>query len=373
MNIRRDNYESWFMDYLDGRLTAGQVEILMAFLELNQDLRKELEGMEMARLDAEEVSYDLKAALLKPGLKPDHLFLRDHFEEYCLLSIEKQLSGPEEEMLRTILDEDMEKQGAYNLYQSTLLVADEKILYPGKSRLKKRFIQVPGVRIALSSTAAVAVLLLAFSLMFRKSGKPLADREIPSAAVREKQTEEVISSVTPATVERSATAATPVTPAPATTPVTTATTGTGIRSESGSAAYRRDQGIQARGMQEQVIISKIEPIGVEPLNHPGETDGSLQAERLWIPGMNDRLPLVEYPGGSTVEYATKNRPGKRPEKRFSFWNLADAGLRRISEMAEEPYSLERETDNQGNTCRITFETPVFGISAPMKSPDIPRE
>ena len=46
MNIGRDNYESYFMDYLDGKLDTVQVEVLMSFLEFNPDLKQELEGLE---------------------------------------------------------------------------------------------------------------------------------------------------------------------------------------------------------------------------------------------------------------------------------------------------------------------------------------
>ena len=50
MDISRNNYESWFLDYLDGRLNAAEEEILLSFLEFNQDLRTELGGFENLQL-----------------------------------------------------------------------------------------------------------------------------------------------------------------------------------------------------------------------------------------------------------------------------------------------------------------------------------
>ena len=93
MDISRENYESWFLDYLDGRLDAGQQGILRAFLEFNPDLRLELESMEPVRLEAEDVRYEMKLALRKPSLNPDRRHLLEHFEDYCMLSIEKELSA----------------------------------------------------------------------------------------------------------------------------------------------------------------------------------------------------------------------------------------------------------------------------------------
>ena len=70
MNVNRDNYESWFLDYLDGRLDAGQTGMLMSFLEFNPDLKEELEGMELLKLEAAGTEYDLKASLRKPDSSP---------------------------------------------------------------------------------------------------------------------------------------------------------------------------------------------------------------------------------------------------------------------------------------------------------------
>ena len=55
--------------------------------------------------------------------------------------------------------------------------------------------------------------------------------------------------------------------------------------------------------------------------------------------------------------------------RLSLWILADAGVRGLSSVAEDEYHLDREKDKNGKTRRITFDTPVFGFSAPVRKPD----
>lgn len=61
------------------------------------------------------------------------------------------------------------------------------------------------------------------------------------------------------------------------------------------------------------------------------------------------------------------------KNRLNFWKLADAGLQKINELSdEEDYSLVREIDEQGQTRRFTFETPVFGISTPLGTPNPSR-
>ena len=45
MDINRDNYEFFLIDYIDGNLTAKQLEAVENFLWLNPDLKNELEGL----------------------------------------------------------------------------------------------------------------------------------------------------------------------------------------------------------------------------------------------------------------------------------------------------------------------------------------
>ncbi len=42
MNITRDNYESWFLDYLEGHLEEGMVNEFIKFIHQNSDLKEEL-------------------------------------------------------------------------------------------------------------------------------------------------------------------------------------------------------------------------------------------------------------------------------------------------------------------------------------------
>jgi len=54
MDINRENYESWFLDYIEGSLTAGQISQVHHFVSENPDLQKEFS--------------EWKQTLLKPDL-----------------------------------------------------------------------------------------------------------------------------------------------------------------------------------------------------------------------------------------------------------------------------------------------------------------
>ena len=106
--------------------------------------------------------------------------------------------------------------------------------------------------------------------------------------------------------------------------------------------------------REPINMARVEPIITEKLSHPGINDMSAipKAYPLHVPGKQDR------------------NPGE--EQKFSIWTLADAGIHKINELSEEAYSLDRKTDELGKTRRLTIETPLFGLSAPVRNLEGPR-
>ena len=60
MKIDRNNYEQYFIDYLDGRMDTDREKILLSFLKFNPDLKKELDGMEKAYLFPSVHAYQHK-------------------------------------------------------------------------------------------------------------------------------------------------------------------------------------------------------------------------------------------------------------------------------------------------------------------------
>ncbi|MFM9985342.1 MAG: hypothetical protein ACKVOK_08935 [Flavobacteriales bacterium] len=66
MNIDRNNYEVFFLDYIEGRLSPEMVEELQIFLALNPDLDEELRGIDQSVLSYNEEIFDQKDSLKKP-------------------------------------------------------------------------------------------------------------------------------------------------------------------------------------------------------------------------------------------------------------------------------------------------------------------
>ena len=63
MKITRDNYEIFFIDYLDGTLPPELIGELEAFLLVNRDLEEQLQTVEHCRLSVTPEHFSDKESL----------------------------------------------------------------------------------------------------------------------------------------------------------------------------------------------------------------------------------------------------------------------------------------------------------------------
>lgn len=176
MMITRDNYESFFLDYLDGKLEENLVDEFLRFLKQNPDLRNELHLFENIHLPANKVVF--------PG--KNHLYQPEESEEAALCEteliayMEGDLKGVERESFETRIARHHELQKEYNLFSKTRMVADTRIKYPGKEILyRKSGVFVLMKRVA--QVAAIVLILWGFHSLFQTGDQtrlPIANRQI---------------------------------------------------------------------------------------------------------------------------------------------------------------------------------------------------
>ncbi len=51
----------------------------------------------------------------------------------------------------------------------------------------------------------------------------------------------------------------------------------------------------------------------------------------------------------------------------ALWKIADVGVRALDDIAEGDYKLNRTTIESGRTRKLVFETPLFGVSTPIRN------
>ena len=160
MKPDRSNYEIWLIDWLDGKLDDKQVEMLMAFLNENPDLKEEADSLAITQLKPQKES-----SFKKDMLKKDPADLPPSQIEYLSVAyLENDLSASHIKELEDNLSQNKDNRRIFDAIQRTRLKAPE-IAFRQKNLLKK---ETRGKRIlrltitGFSAAAAVALLIVSF-------------------------------------------------------------------------------------------------------------------------------------------------------------------------------------------------------------------
>ena len=94
MKLTRDNYELWFLDYTEGKLSQTQIEEMRHFLLVNEDLAEELEALAPVLRADLHLSYPGKEKL-KKSLFED----QEYLENTIIASLEGDLNEAEQLLL----------------------------------------------------------------------------------------------------------------------------------------------------------------------------------------------------------------------------------------------------------------------------------
>lgn len=167
--IDLNNYEAYFLDYMEGTLSAEEKHDLFAFLEEHPELKAEMEedfgGIELI---PEKIAFDAKADLKIDERK---LILTPvTVEELMIASVEGQLTETHnKELAEYIKANQLEKTFAY--YQATILKPDTSLVFGEKEKLKQKGGVVIPMRFVarLAAVAAVGAILITVALNWNGS------------------------------------------------------------------------------------------------------------------------------------------------------------------------------------------------------------
>lgn len=160
MDINRNNYEHFLIDYIDGSLTANQLKAVEAFLLLNPDIKTEFESLSNHVLLPEEQTYKNKAILKRTDYSAADV--ENEFDYLCIASLEDDITEEEEAKLQSIINSSKSREKDYRSFINTKLLPNKTIVYQQKSKLKRvTLIEYSQKQIiAFSSAVAIALLLV---------------------------------------------------------------------------------------------------------------------------------------------------------------------------------------------------------------------
>ena len=175
MKITRDNYEIWFLDYLEGRLNDSEKEELHQFLASHHDLAAELDEY-IPTISADgSIVYPDKEMLKKETYNDPALF-----ETAVVAAMEGDLNKEELHSLEKWLTKNPEELRFFRELEKTKLKPDLSIIFPAKNRLKKRTAMMTlWIRVA----TAAAILLLAMFLYDPGKKESIPENQTISASI----------------------------------------------------------------------------------------------------------------------------------------------------------------------------------------------
>lgn len=161
MKLDRNNYEEFFLLYVDNELTAEQRRSVEQFVQEHPDLAMELDILQQTVLPADNsVVFTGKDSLLKNG--SGSLINMSNYEEYLISYIDNELNASERNAFEKFLAAHPAVKEELGVYQQTKLEPEEKIVFANKEILyrkeeKVRVISMQWWKIAV----AAAVILVA--------------------------------------------------------------------------------------------------------------------------------------------------------------------------------------------------------------------
>ncbi len=183
MNINRNNYEEYFLLYIDNELSVAGKNMVEAFVASNPDLGEELVMLQQSIVKADTVKFPGKENLIKPQS------IDAGVEEKLLLLLDNELPKNEKKEILLLVANDTSVKEEWELLQQTKLSRADKIIFEDKPSLYRKETKV--IPVAWWRVAAAAV-LIGFGLwggisFFNKDGQRISPGAVTVKTSPEKE------------------------------------------------------------------------------------------------------------------------------------------------------------------------------------------
>lgn len=160
--ITRDNYEEYFLMYVDEELSPAEKIAVEAFVQLHPDLKDELDLLGSTKLPSEVIAFEDKELLLADSMKTTAL------DETLLLYVDNELPQAEAKKIETQLASDAILASQHQLLLKTKFDPADVVSYPNKKELY-RYTERRIVPVWLRVAAAVLLITGGTALWLNQS------------------------------------------------------------------------------------------------------------------------------------------------------------------------------------------------------------
>ena len=176
MKITRENYESFFLDYLENNLKEEFIDEFLDFLKQNPDLKEELNLFDHLNLPEEKIIFSGKNQLYE-SVSDEKAAL----EIRLIACLEGDMEDQERNSFEDYLANQPELQKEYNLLAKTRLAPDLAIKYPEKHRLKRKSRSVHILNWSIR-IAAIVLLFWGINAVIKTGNQSDDQRDVPKIA-----------------------------------------------------------------------------------------------------------------------------------------------------------------------------------------------
>ncbi len=348
MIINRQNYEAYFLDYIEGKLNAAQVAELKIFLADNPDLKTELESYEPVTL-----LPDTNVFIEKDSLKKDILNISNinesNFEEFCIARLEGDLDKNTETIFDSFLRQHPDKFKEYKLYLQTRLNPDKKIIFNEKRKLKhfRIALQKKSIFTATAVAASLALIFLAYNIVTTKN---ITNNNVTITSPKENSAMHILRNNLKSLKENK------------------------IEKQSKNLDFKKEEKNEFINIvNKEEFKTKKEAASLEPLKsiEPNElkvlffqaspiiAQIQLQEKNKTASEPKDKyLSLNEY-AEQEIKSVIKNQQ-VIDEKGLNLWALVKSGAKELDRLIGTNVNLKKTTDTTTNRTRIEINTGLLG-------------
>lgn len=343
MMINRSNYEVYFVDFLDGNLSASEQAELRNFLNDNPDLAEELNGLEDIAVEPKTELFQNKQALHQIA---DQWGVKNRFDFLCIAKTEGDITPSQQEELNKSIAENKNLATSLRVFTKSKLKADKNILFNQKSSIKRVSIINLTHRQFItftSSVAAVGLIIFGLSIGFNKFLKNSVETEQLVATTPEPI---VIKKIEPKAANEIL-----VKPEKKAEPAKLITVDNKV-SKPTITQKEATTIIEPQKERQTLIINKINRIEAAGL-----------PQQLTV---DDVTPLFAMANKNTIEPDMLIESPNSGIRVIGLLELAQRGIERISKATGHNMVLNAQRDMEGNIRKIELETELFALSVPVR-------
>lgn len=350
MDINRSNYEAYFLDFVEGNLSAEQEEVLHRFLRFNPDLASELESFTQHIIEPEKISFPGKKSLRIDFPVHEEGVNERNFDFHCIAYFEGDLNAEQRKAFDVFLTENPAYDKQFEAFKASYLQM-EHLAFPDKNILYKKTPTRINWNVFVPVAAAAA---LAF-LLFLGPRDDLEQLEVASLSVPENLTvpatkgeeeKEAVKQQDPAAtlkVVRGNTEPVPVT------------------------NYSKDKG-KENAVKEMVSTKQNKTLNIAglKLNRPIIKEIPVKDQKIELQAFE--APSVHYSSFTVreiAEYQIQRAKQLTENEDEVLFSLASAGIKELSKITGSNAKILASRNQEGEISGIKFRSRFLNVSAPI--------